>query len=215
VKALDLFCGLGGWSDGLAEEGFEVLGVEIEPYIAELYKHPVIIQDVRELAGADFSGYDLIVGSPPCRDFSRMTDRGYTPWAVPKDPARGYELVRSFLRIVSEAEPRYWLLENVPGLAKYCVENDLPPGKPRCKARLSKTMVRCFWGNYPSFLIPKDLEKRNLRDIQGPLRKWERAKIPLPVARALGRSVKAAIEKEVSHASSLLMESWKKCDVCL
>jgi site-specific DNA-cytosine methylase len=26
MKALDLFCGLGGWSDGLAVEGFDVLG---------------------------------------------------------------------------------------------------------------------------------------------------------------------------------------------
>ena len=29
LKALDLFCGLGGWSDGLSLEGFEVSGVEI------------------------------------------------------------------------------------------------------------------------------------------------------------------------------------------
>lgn len=29
MKALDLFCGLGGWSDGLALEGFEMLGIEI------------------------------------------------------------------------------------------------------------------------------------------------------------------------------------------
>jgi len=54
MKALDLFCGLGGWSDGLVMEGFEVLGVEINPKIAELYKHPCLIADVRELPGEMF-----------------------------------------------------------------------------------------------------------------------------------------------------------------
>ncbi|MBA7694041.1 hypothetical protein ES703_102642 [subsurface metagenome] len=34
MKALDLYCGLGGWSDGLALECFDVLGVEIDPEIA-------------------------------------------------------------------------------------------------------------------------------------------------------------------------------------
>ena len=66
MRALDLFCGFGGWSDGLVLEGFEVLGVEIEPEIAELYKHPVIVDDVRNLDPEDFRGYDVIVGSPPC-----------------------------------------------------------------------------------------------------------------------------------------------------
>src|SRR4030042_3137648 len=66
-QALDLFSGFGGWSDGLAAEDFEVLGVEIEPKIAALYKHPVIVADVCDLDPNDFRGYDLIVGSPPCR----------------------------------------------------------------------------------------------------------------------------------------------------
>jgi len=56
MKALDLFCGLGGWSDGLAMEGFEVLGVEIEPKITKLYKHDVICADVRTLDGELFKG---------------------------------------------------------------------------------------------------------------------------------------------------------------
>jgi len=63
MKALDLFCGLGGWSDGLSIEGFEILGVEINQEIADLYNHPVIVADVRDLNGKDFQGYDLIVGS--------------------------------------------------------------------------------------------------------------------------------------------------------
>lgn len=183
MKALDLYCGLGGWSDGLAIEGFEVLGVEIEPHIADLYKHPVIVGDVRDLVGRDFKGYDLIVGSPPCRDFTRLPDKGHTPWKHPKDPENGLSMVNAFLQIVEEAEPKFWLMENVPGLSNHL---DL---KPRCKARLSKGMYRLFWGNFPAFLVPKSLSKRNIWDIQGPLRKWERARIPLCVSRALGKTI--------------------------
>lgn len=187
MKALDLYCGLGGWSNGLAMEGFDVLGVELVPKIAHLYEHNVIIADVRKLDGKRFKGFDLIVGSPPCRDFSITANFGKVTWNNPPDPeGKGLELVNAFLRIVEEAEPKYWLLENVTGLEKYI---GIPP---KCKPRLSKTMLRGFWGKFPSFLIPKDLNKKKILDIQGPLRKWERAMIPLPVARALGRAIKEA-----------------------
>jgi len=193
LKALDLYCGLGGWSDGLAMEGFKVLGVEIERKIAKLYKHDVIVADVRTLNGRLFKGFDLIVGSPPCRDFSQMCDHGVRKdgtvwrWKEPKNPERGLELVKAFLRIVEEAQPTFWLMENVLGLCKYL---DIPP---RCRVRIYRTMVRCFWGNFPAFLVPYHGGRRRIYDVQGPLRKWERAKIPVHVSRALGRAVKEAL----------------------
>lgn len=30
--AIDLFCGLGGWTDGLLAEGYEVIGFDISKY---------------------------------------------------------------------------------------------------------------------------------------------------------------------------------------
>lgn len=191
MKALDLYCGLGGWSDGLAMEGFEVLGVEIEPHIAELYKHPVIVADVRNLDSNNFKGYDLIVGSPPCRDFTKIPDvrykegEGYkiTPWKEPKNPERGLELVYAFLRIVEEAEPTYWIMENVVGLTEHL---DI---KPRMITKLGKGMKRAFWGNFPSFFVIRDYSLKPKENIQGKLRKWERAKIPISFSSALGRAV--------------------------
>lgn len=184
LRALDLYCGLGGWSDGLTMEGFEVLGVEILPRIATLYKHPCIITDVRTLNGTRFKGFDLIVGSPPCRDFVKGSDSW---WKVKKDPARGKQLIDAFLRIVSLAKPRYWLMENVIGAIKY-VELE-----PRGTFKLSRTMYRPFWGAFPSFLIPVDYTKKTMKEISdGPrreLRSHEKARIPLPIARSLGRAV--------------------------
>jgi len=196
MKALDLFCGLGGWSDGLALDGFEVLGVEIEPKIAALYKHPVIVADVRDLDPNNFKGYDLIVGSPPCRDFTQLPDISITKkgikreWKRPKQPEVGLELVHAFLRIINEAQPKYWLMENVPGLCDYL---EL---KPRVTIRLSKGMRRCFWGNFPPFLIPRDFTKMTWTIGKwGKYKKWKRAQIPLPVARALGKAVRNSLSK--------------------
>jgi len=192
-KALDLFCGLGGWSEGLAEEGFYVLGVEVERKIAELYKYDIIVADVRTLNGRRFRGFDVIVGSPPCRDFTRMCDHAVRKdgtiwrWREPKNPWRGLENVKAFLRIVKEAQPKFWLMENVPGLCKYL---DIPPKR---KVRLTRTMVRCFWGNFPPFLVPC-VERQKMEDVGGSLRKWLRAKIPLAVSRSFARAVKNALE---------------------
>jgi len=184
MKAVDVCCGLGGSSDGLAEAGFKIIGIEIEPHICELYKHPVINADIREIPGKWFRGYDLIWASPPCRDFSRMNR--FKHWKEPADPeGKGLELVKACLQFIEDAQPKYWILENVMGLEKYLGE------APRCRARLSKTMIRGFWGNFPAFLIPKSLSKRNIWDIQGPLRKWERAKIPTCVSKALGEGIMA------------------------
>lgn len=201
MKALDLFCGLGGWSDGLALEGFKVLGVEINWRIAQLYKyrgkHEVIVKDVRNLNPLNFIGYDLIVGSPPCREFSSFANFAYErikrnqpgQWKKPPNIETGLELVYCFLNFVEKAKPKYWLMENVPNLEKYI-------GKPIVRrAHIGKTMFRSFWGNFPAFLIPMDLSKKPIqKTTQNRFRKWERAKIPLPVARALGKAC-ASIER--------------------
>jgi len=189
MKALDLFCGLGGWSDGLAMEGFDVLGVDIEAKIAELYKHPVICTDVRMLDGSRFTGFDLIVGSPPCREFTTMAKAFGHRWKKPPCLDSGLELVNSFLGFVDAAQPRFWLMENHPNLAKYI-------GEYKVQARLSKGMRRGFWGDFPNFLIPCDYGKPSIwkHNWNHDLRSWQRAIIPLPVARALGRAVKNALE---------------------
>jgi len=75
-------------------------------------------------------------------------------------------------------------MENVKRLTEHLLEP-----KPVLRARLGKGMYRYFWGKFPPFLIPLDMNKE-IYHIDGKLRKWERAKIPLPVARALGKAVR-------------------------
>ena len=65
--AIDLFCGLGGWTGGLLAEGYFVIGFDIErrPYPGDL-----VIQDVLTLHGSQFRNAALIVASPPCQAYS-------------------------------------------------------------------------------------------------------------------------------------------------
>src|SRR3989304_2755191 len=88
-KLLDIFCGLGGVSDGFALEGFDVTGIDIEDMPSKGYKHRFIRADIRDLKGEDYQGYDVIWGSPPCRDFSILGTCFGMKWKRKTDPNYG------------------------------------------------------------------------------------------------------------------------------
>ena len=70
--AIDLFCGLGGWTDGLLAEGYDVIGFDIErhEYGEHAYPAQLVLQDVLTLHGSQFKDAALIVASPPCQAYS-------------------------------------------------------------------------------------------------------------------------------------------------
>lgn len=83
--AIDLFCGLGGWTDGLLAAGYEVVGFDIERHVYGEHRYPaqLVLQDVTTLHGAQFRDATLIVASPPCQEFSYMA----MPWTRAKQIA--------------------------------------------------------------------------------------------------------------------------------
>lgn len=83
--AIDLFCGLGGWTEGLLAEGYRVIGFDIEAheYGDEKYPAELILADVLELHGSHFADAALIVASPPCQEYSYMA----MPWSRAKAKA--------------------------------------------------------------------------------------------------------------------------------
>ena len=85
-RAIDLYCGLGGWTDGLLAAGYDVTGYDIEAheYDGERYPARLVLQDVATLDGAQFADAALIVASPPCQEFSYMA----MPWSRAKQIAR-------------------------------------------------------------------------------------------------------------------------------
>ncbi len=123
--AVDLFAGCGGMSLGLEAAGFDVaVSVEYDAVhsIVHHFNFPygrTMCRDVSTVTGGEIlnelekGGYskdvDLIAGGPPCQGFSHMGKRQLD------DPRNS--LVFEYLRIIREIKPKYFLFENVPGIA--------------------------------------------------------------------------------------------------
>jgi hypothetical protein len=102
VLAIDLFCGLGGWTRGLLAEGWEVIGFDVEEHVygEDRYPAQLVIQDVMTLHGSQFRDADLIVASPPCQAYSYRA----MPWKrARKLPPPSNELFDACFRIQREA----------------------------------------------------------------------------------------------------------------
>ena len=101
-KAIDLFCGLGGWTDGLLAEGYEVVGFDIERHEYGEHRYPaqLVLQDVLTLHGSQFKDAALIVASPPCQAYSYRA----MPWKRAKAlPPPDNSLFEACFRIQREA----------------------------------------------------------------------------------------------------------------
>lgn len=134
--AIDLFAGAGGLSLGLEQAGFDVVAaVEYDPVHAATHEFnfpltkmlcadvsaPLEADALRTAVrggmaahGHDLEGWDgevdLIAGGPPCQGFSFIGKRLV-------DDKRN-QLVFHFFRLVSALQPRYFVMENVPGMAQ-------------------------------------------------------------------------------------------------
>lgn len=123
--AIDLFCGLGGWTEGLLAEGYYVVGFDIEQHVYGEHRYPgqLVLQDILSLHGSQFKDAALIVGSSPCQEFSYRA----MPWKRAKalpPPYLGMELFNAQFRIqreACEAAGRHipMVVENVKGAQKW------------------------------------------------------------------------------------------------
>lgn len=67
--ALDLCHGLGGWTNGFLDEGYRVIGVDLEDIPS--YRGEHIRADVRTFSPSSDLRPCVVVASPPCEQFSR------------------------------------------------------------------------------------------------------------------------------------------------
>lgn len=127
LRAIDLYSGVGGWSLGLRLSGIEVVAsYELwGPANETNFKnnsHQAQTVDIRRLSLGDLPrDIDIVVGSPPCTQFS-FSNRGGGG-----DIADGLEDIKRFLTIVDHLKPRLWAMENVPRVAKI-IEAELEEG---------------------------------------------------------------------------------------
>lgn len=123
MNVIDLFAGVGGLSLGFRRAGYNILAAnEFDKSIAASYQknHPetkMIAKDIQELS-TELDEYigkiDVIIGGPPCQGFSMAGARIREKFAFIDDP-RNY-LFRNYFKVVQKIEPKYFVMENVPGM---------------------------------------------------------------------------------------------------
>ncbi len=121
--AVDLFAGAGGMTLGFEQAGFDVLAaVEIDPIHCAVHQYNfpfsrIFCYDIASLSGDSIRQHskigdrpiDVIFGGPPCQGFSLIGKR------LLEDPRN--QLIFHFLRLVNELQPKFFVLENVKGMA--------------------------------------------------------------------------------------------------
>lgn len=131
MKVFDLFCGTGGFSKGfenLENANFEVsFGIDLLQTSVSTFKlnHPkahAIAGDIRKVSKKDVSAMtgvkkgelDVLVGGPPCQGFSSIR-----PFRSSEDEDPRNTLFEEYASYVNFFRPKYFILENVVGLATY------------------------------------------------------------------------------------------------
>jgi DNA (cytosine-5)-methyltransferase 1 len=108
---IDLFAGCGGMTQGFVNLGFRpMLAVEWDlaaaaTYAANFGEDHMFWGDIAELPDSWVPEADVVIGGPPCQGFSNLGTRD------PADPRN--ELWREYVRVVSRARPKVFVIENV------------------------------------------------------------------------------------------------------
>lgn len=135
--AIDLFCGAGGFSEGILQAGFDIIfSSDKSPMVQETYtnRHRQLgliegvdthfeLADIKDVTsdyifrtinslkyGNIFAPktIDAMFGGPPCQGFSRLGKRDSS------DPRN--MLFHEYLRLIRDIRPKYVVMENVTGI---------------------------------------------------------------------------------------------------
>jgi DNA (cytosine-5)-methyltransferase 1 len=112
-ELIDLFAGCGGMTRGFVDSGRfrPIFAVESDPDAAETYRRNFGAEHVAQALIEDIAAFpaaDVVIGGPPCQGFSPLNRE-----------AVGFErrgLWREYVRALEQADPRAFVMENVPEL---------------------------------------------------------------------------------------------------
>lgn len=188
MRVLDLYSGLGGFSEAFVRSGDEVARVENNPLLSEVPY--TTMQDVRKMRdrlvqyqyeGQPIREYDVLLAGVPCDEFSLGF---HAPQAVASRAGEYEEYqpdmsdLECTLEIIQITKPRYWVIENVIGSIRHFAKYGLQP----------RMIVgsHVLYGNFPMFeqiQIPTKAERDT--GPSDPLRKNKRGRIPLALSIAI------------------------------
>lgn len=118
METVDLFSGCGGLSLGFQNAGFEILAAfdkwesAIKVY-RDNFNHPIYDTDLGSDEGLEFVKSlkpQMIIGGPPCQDFSSAGKRDETLGRA--------DLTISYANIIDAAKPEWFVMENVERITK-------------------------------------------------------------------------------------------------
>lgn len=116
LTMIDLFAGCGGMTTGFVQAGFRpVLAVEWNLHAAATYAanhgaDHMMWGDIADLPDEDIPEADVVIGGPPCQGFSNLGSKDV------HDPRN--KLWKQYLRVVQNARPKVFVIENVERFRK-------------------------------------------------------------------------------------------------
>jgi hypothetical protein len=208
VKVLDLFAGLGGWSQAFVERGHEVVTLDLDPRFGCDITGDIL--DSQTMYNIVTMGpYDVVLASPPCEGFSVMNiGKNWTP---PPDHQPRTDTARLAVRIVERTrfiidrlEPAAFIIENPRAkLRKLPVMDGLE--------RRTTMKPTDLWGGFPPTLhlappcrngdpCHESAPRGSSRGVQGIKDSAERAKVPyllsLTVCKAMEEWLENGTQKD-------------------
>tara|TARA_Y100001973_G_C5198998_1_gene336293 strand:+ start:326 stop:943 length:618 start_codon:yes stop_codon:yes gene_type:complete len=192
MKVLDLFSGLGGFSEAFVRAGDEVKRVENNPLLNGVpFTDEMCVLELRDILtrfkneGHWFHPVDVILASPPCNDFSLAFS---APQAIASRNGEfeNYEpdmtLVEATIDIINLLQPRYWIIENVMGSIRHFKKIGLEPHQIHGAAVL--------YGKFPKFSTPNmPTKKEKDTNSKDPLRSNKRALIPIELSSSIRKAI--------------------------
>lgn len=122
IKVIDLFCGIGGLTNGLIKEGLDVVaGIDNDPTCKYGYEYnnraAFIGKDILDISANDVKGLfgprkgtiRVLAGCAPCQPFSKLNQKKITD--------KQLEPLGKFAQLIEEVKPDVVSMENVSGLA--------------------------------------------------------------------------------------------------
>lgn len=131
---IDLFCGSGGFTRGFIDSGFHCVATsDFDSFVEDAHRSnfpdvPHIHGDIRDRAikqriysladkaKEKHGEIEFIVGGPPCQGFSMAGKRRFAAYDEESENDDRNDLMIDFLEVVAHINPRWVIIENVPGI---------------------------------------------------------------------------------------------------
>jgi len=130
IDAVDLFCGAGGLSYGLQKTGITIrAGIDFDPHCELPYTRNIqgakfFLEDITKTTAIKLAklyrkkSLRLLAGCAPCQPFSTLRN------GTKKSKSDKWPLLNEFSRLISEINPDFVTMENVPQLKKESIFHD-------------------------------------------------------------------------------------------